>query len=152
MMRIWWRIGLVALVAFIAAVTGVYTARTFSEQPRKSESELHTFIHTELKLNAAQLVKVEAIEARFAVRRKTLELDMRSANARLAEAIEAEHGYGLKVTAAVDHVHHVMGEMQKETLEHLFAMRAILNPEQARRFDKTVVKALTADAPRSPKQ
>ena len=71
---------------------------------------------------------------------------MRAANARLAEAIEAEHGYGPKVTAAVDHVHHVMGEMQKSTLEHLFEMRAVMNPDQARRFDKTVVKALTAEA------
>ena len=66
--------------------------------------------------------------------------------ARLAEAIEAEHGYGPKVTAAVDHVHHVMGEMQKSTLEHLFEMRAVMNPDQARRFDKSVVKALTAEA------
>ena len=145
-MRSAWRIGLIAVIAFVAAVTGVYAARTFSEQPRKSESELHTFLHTELKLDAAQEAKVEAIEARFAVRKKALQLDMRAANARLAEAIEAEHGYGPKVTAAVDHVHHVMGEMQKETLEHLFEMRAVMNPDQARRFDKTVVKALTADA------
>ena len=145
-MRSAWRIGLIALIAFVAAVVGVYAARTFSEQPRKSESELHTCLHTELKLDAAQEAKVEAIEARFAVRKKALELDMRAANARLAEAIEAEHGYGPKVTAAVDNVHHVMGEMQKETLEHLFEMRAVMNPDQARRFDKTVVKALTADA------
>lgn len=151
-MRTGWSIGLVALIAFIAAVAGVYAARMFSEPPRKSESELHAFLHNELKLNAAQEAKVEAIEARFAVRKKALELDMRAANARLAEAIEAEHGYGPKVTAAIDHVHHVMGEMQKETLEHLFAMRAVMNPDQARRFDKTVVKALTADAPRSSKK
>lgn len=145
-MRSPWRIGLIALIAFAAAVAGVYAARTFGEQTRRSESELHSFLHHELKLDRAQEAKVEAIEARFAVRKKALELDMRAANARLAEAIEAEHGYGPKVTAAVDHVHHVMGEMQKETLEHLFEMRAIMNPDQARRFDKTVVKALTADA------
>ena len=145
-MRSAWRIGLIALIAFAAAAAGVYVARTFSEQARKSESELHAFLYNELKLDAAQETKIEAIEARFAVRKKALELDMRAANARLAEAIEAEHGYGPKVTAAVDHVHHVMGEMQKETLEHLFEMRAVMNADQARRFDKTVVKALTANA------
>lgn len=147
-MRSWRRLTLIALIAFAAAVAGVYAARTFSEQPRKSESEseLHAFLHNELKLDAIQEAKIEAIEARFAVRKKALELDMRAANARLAEAIEAEHGYGPKVTAEVDHVHHVMGEMQKSTLEHLFEMRAVMNPDQARRFDKTVVKALTADA------
>ncbi|WRH76753.1 MAG: periplasmic heavy metal sensor [Sphingobium sp.] len=145
-MRSWRRLTLIALIAFAAAVAGVYVARTFSDQPRKSESELHAFLHNELKLDTAQEAKIEAIEARFAVRKKALELDMRAANARLAEAIEAEHGYGPKVTAAVDHVHHVMGEMQKSTLEHLFEMRAVMNPDQARRFDKTVVKALTAEA------
>lgn len=145
-MRLRWRIGLIALIAFAAAVAGVYAARIFSEEPRKNESELHSFLHHELKLDRVQEAKVETIEARFAVRKKALELDMRAANARLAEAIEAEHGYGPKVTAAVDHVHHVMGEMQKETLEHLFEMRAVMNTAQARRFDKTVVKALTADA------
>ncbi len=151
-MRSWWRMALFALVAFVAAVAGVYVAKTLNERPRRSESELHTFLHTELKLNALQETKVEAIEARFAARKKVLELDMRAANARLAEAIEAEHGYGPKVTAAVDHVHHVMGEMQKETLEHLFEMRAVMNPDQAQRFDVTVVKALTAEAPRSTKK
>ena len=89
---------------------------------------------------------IDAIEARYAVRRKALEFEMRAANARLAEAIEEEHGYGPKVTAAIDHSHTVMGALQKETLEHLFAMREVLNPEQAKMFDSTVVKALTADA------
>ncbi|MDZ4136947.1 MAG: periplasmic heavy metal sensor, partial [Paracoccaceae bacterium] len=82
----------------------------------------------------------------FAVRRKALELDMRAANARLGEAIEAEHGYGPKVTAAIDQSHKTMGQLQMETLEHLFEMRAVLDPEQAKMFDSTVVKALTADA------
>lgn len=140
------RVAIIALIAFAAAVAGVYAARTFSEPPRQSESELHAFLHNELELNRQQEARIEAIEARFAVRKKAVELDMRAANARLAEAIEAEHGYGPKVTAAVDHVHHVMGTMQKETLEHLFEMRAVMTADQARRFDATVVKALTADA------
>lgn len=140
------RIALIALIAFAAAVAGVYAAQTFGEYQRKSESELHGFLHNELELDAGQQAKIEAIEARFAIRKKALEADMRAANGRLADAIEAEHGYGPKVTVAVDHVHHVMGNMQKETLEHLFEMRAVMNPDQARRFDQTVVKALTADA------
>jgi len=59
--------------------------------------------------------------------------------------MEAEHGYGPEVSAAVDHTHQVMGELQKETLEHLFAMRAVLTPDQAARFDRTVTKALTPE-------
>jgi hypothetical protein len=141
-----WRIAAIALTAFAGAFAGVYAARTFDVEVRKNESELHAFLHNDLKLDAQQEAKIEAIEVRYAVRKKVMELEMRAANARLAEAIEAEHGYGPMVTAAVDNVHHVMGNMQKETLEHLFEMRGVLNAEQARNFDKTVFKALTADA------
>ena len=140
------RLGLIGLVAFAAALGGVFAGRLIVQPERPSESELHSVLHRQLKLDAAQHAKIEAIEQRFAVRRKALELEMRAANAHLAEAIEAEHGYGPQVTAAIDHTHHVMGEMQKETLEHLFAMRAVLTPAQAAMFDRTVVKALTADA------
>lgn len=140
------RLLLLALVAFAAAICGVFIGRIIADRPRASETELHALLHNKLELTAQQQVKIDAIEARFAVRRKALDLEMRAANARLAEAIESEHGYGPKVTAAIDHSHVAMGELQKETLEHLFAMRAVLNPEQAKMFDSTVVKALTADA------
>lgn len=140
------RVLLIALVAFVSAIAGVFIGRFVADQPRAKETELHALLHDQLKLDPQQHVKVDAIEAKFAVRRKALELEMRAANVRLAEAIAEEHGYGPKVTAAIDHSHLMMGELQKETLEHLFAMRAVLNPEQARMFDNTVVKALTADA------
>jgi hypothetical protein len=139
------RLLLIAVIAFVAAAAGVFAARTFIDAPRKSESELHALLHHQLNLDASQTAKMEAVEARHAPRRQALELEMLAANARLAEAIDAEHGYGPQVTAAVDHVHHVMGETQKEVLEHLFDMRAVLNPEQAAIFDRTVVKALTAE-------
>ena len=36
-----------------------------------------------------------------------------------------------------------MGELQKATLSHVFAMRAVLRPDQAARFDAAVAEALT---------
>lgn len=140
------RILLIALVAFIAAIAGVFIGRSVGDPRKASETELHAVLHKDLKLTSDQQAKIDAIEARFAVRRKALDLEMRAANARLAEAIEAEHGYGPKVTAAIDQSHIVMGALQKEALEHLFAMRGVLNRDQAKMFDSTVVKALTADA------
>ena len=38
-----------------------------------------------------------------------------------------------------------MGELQKATLAHIFAMRQLLRPDQAAQFDRAVVKALTDD-------
>lgn len=140
------RTALIALVAFCAALAGTYLGRHLFVEDRQSETELHMLLHGELDLDADQTAKIEAIEQRFAQRRKALEAEMRKANAHLAEAMKAEHGYGPEVTAAVDHTHHVMGEMQKETLEHLFAMRSVLRPDQAAAFDRAVTKALAPQA------
>ena len=48
--------------------------------------------------------------------------------------------------AAIDRFHHAMGELQKETMVHTLAMRAVLTPEQAAKFDDTVVQSLTQEA------
>lgn len=144
-MQGWRRWVVIALIAFVAAIGGVLASRTYFSQSAAESSELHDFVHQSLDLDAAQLAKIEALEQRFAVRRQALELEMRSDNARLADAIEAEHGYGPRVAAAVDRSHMAMGELQKETLAHVFAMRQVLRPDQAEKFDKAVVKALTVD-------
>ena len=137
------RLLLIAVVAFAAAMGGTYAGRIVFVPDKQTETELHALLHKDLNLNAGQHAQIEAIEQRFTVRRTALELEMRAANAHLAAAMQAEHGYGPEVTAAIDHTHMVMGEMQKETLEHLFAMRAVLKPDQAAKFDRTVTKALT---------
>ena len=136
---------LIAVVAFLASLCGVLAARHVFVAERRSETEVHKLLHEQLKLSPKQHSKIEALEKQHAIRKRAMELEMRAANARLAAAIEAEHGYGTQVTAAVDHIHHVMGEMQKETLQHLFAMRGALTTEQARTFDATVTKALTGE-------
>lgn len=139
---------LVALVAFAAALAAVLVARIWIAPPPRVESEVHALLHEKLTLDAAQEQRIHALEAAFAIRREALEAEMRADNARLAQAIAAEHGYGPKVGQAVDRTHHVMGALQKETLQHIFAMRAVLRPDQAAQFDAAVVKALTQPAPR----
>ncbi|NYT40970.1 periplasmic heavy metal sensor [Sphingomonas sp. R-74633] len=138
------RLLMVALIAFAAALAGVFIGRAYVAQQGPVETELHVLLHHQLDLDDAQKSRIEAIEARFAVRKQALELELRADNIRLAEAIEAEHGYGPRVAAAVDRSHQAMGQLQKETLEHIFAMRSVLRPDQAARFDAAVVKALTA--------
>lgn len=137
------RFALMVLFAFGAAVGGVLIGRTWIAPPTPVESELHQVLHEDLKLDSAQEQRIEEIERQYALRRQALELELRSDNARLASAIENEHGYGPQVAAAVDASHKAMGEMQKVTLEHIFAMRGVLRPEQQARFDEAVVKALT---------
>jgi len=140
------RLLVVGLIAFLAALAGVFIGRALVDAPRASETELHALLHRELKLSPTQEQKLRSIEAGFTARREALELEMRAANIRLAQAIEAEHGYGPQVTKTIDETHEVMGDLQKETLQHLFAMRSVLDRDQAAMFDKVVVEALTADA------
>lgn len=140
------RTWLLVAVVFLAALAGVLIGRGISDQRPEQPSALHEFLHDELDLDAGQLARIEGLEKQFAIRKRALELELRADNARLAAAIEAEHGYGPRVTAEIDRSHQAMGELQKETLSHIFAMRAVLRPDQAEKFDRAVVKALTADA------
>ena len=140
------RTWLLTVVVFLAALAGVLIGRSISDQRPQQPNALHELLHDELNLDAQQLAQIENVERRFAIRRRELELELRADNARLAAAIEAEHGYGPRVTAEIDRSHRAMGELQKETMSHIFAMRAVLRPDQAEKFDRAVVKALTADA------
>ena len=144
MTRIAW-LALVGLVGFSTALAGTYLGQHMFVSDRPKETELHALLHGKLDLDASQTAKIEAIEARFSQRRKALEREMLAANVHLAQAMQAEHGYGPEVSAAVDHTHHIMGEMQKETLEHLFEMRSVLRVDQAETFDRAVTKALAPD-------
>lgn len=139
------RMILCVIACLVAAVTGVFIGRALFPVPGQPGAELHDVLHHRLKLDAAQEAKLEALEARFAVQRRALELELRADNARLADAIQAEHGNGPRVAAAVDRSHAAMGELQKATLAHIFAMRQLLRPDQTAQFDQAVVKALTDD-------
>ncbi|HEX7852259.1 MAG TPA: periplasmic heavy metal sensor [Sphingobium sp.] len=135
---------LIILFAFVAAIAGVFIGRSLFTPEPPIENRFHTLIHHELDLDAGQRARIEALEKRYAVEQALYEQEMRDDNRRLADAIQAEKGYGPKVAEAVDRSHHAMGMLQKQTLQHLFAMRAVLRPDQATRFDRAMVDALTA--------
>jgi hypothetical protein len=137
------RIILGVTLAFLAAIAGVFVGRALLPHPKQPGVALHEVLHHKLALDGDQQAQLKVLEDRFAVQRRALELELRAANARLAEAIETEHGNGPKVAAAVDQSHAAMGELQKATLAHIFAMRQFLRPDQASQFDAAVVKALT---------
>jgi hypothetical protein len=131
------------LLAFLAAIGGVFVGRALLPQPKQPGAALHEVLHHKLALDADQQARLKVLEDRFTVQRRTLELELRAANAHLAQAIEAEHGNGPRVAAAVDQSHTAMGELQKATLAHMFAMRQLLRADQTSQFDDAVVKALT---------
>lgn len=134
---------LAVLLAVAAGCVGAFAAGHWWAQPHSRG--LHDFVHDELDLGPDQSVRLERLEDRFATQRAGLEAKLRAANVDLATAMEEEHSYGPKVGAAIDQVHVQMGELQKATVRHVFAMRDLLNEEQRRKFDRQISKSLTGD-------
>ncbi len=138
------RLLLAVILAGLAGCLGAIAADRWLNH--EDNGSLHQFVHEELVLTEDQNSRLETLEARFAVERAALESSLRAANARLAQAMDAEHEYGPEVSAAIDDVHGQMGELQKATVQHVFDMREILEPEQQRLFDRKVSEALTSNS------
>lgn len=134
------------VLAVLAGALGAWGGAHYILQRRHPPS-LHAFVHEELALSQAQEQRLEGIEQDFAVRRRAREAELRAANAELAAAIQARHTYSPEVQSAVEHFHHAMGELQKETILHVLAMRTVLTPAQAAKFDRRISEALTEPTP-----
>lgn len=130
------------VLAVIAGAIGAACAVHWLSH-REQTSSLHQLIHEDLGLTREQLTRIDAAEARFASRRITLEQEMQAANRQLATAIETDKSYGPDAKAAINRFHSAMGELQEQTILHVFEMRDVLTPEQRVRFDRTVTASLT---------
>ncbi len=133
------------VAALTAGLAGGMLGQRIARPDPGGGAALHRLLHDGLDLDRGQAAALEGLEQRYAARRRVLEAGMRADNARLAAAIEAEHGIGPRVNAAIEASHHKMGSLQKETVAHVFAMRRLLHPDQVRRFDSAVAKALIDD-------
>ncbi|MDE8653800.1 periplasmic heavy metal sensor [Novosphingobium album (ex Liu et al. 2023)] len=134
---------LAVLLAVAAGCLGAMLAVQWGGAAQRSG--LHEFVHDKLDLSPDQTSRLDQLEARFATERAGHEARLRAANADLAAAMEQEHNYGPKVGAAIDRVHLEMGELQKATVRHVFAMRVLLNEGQRRKFDRQISISLTGD-------
>lgn len=139
-MRAVWRTAVMtACVAFAAGALGVYAGFAwFNESGVRSHGSLDGVVHRELHLTADQDSQITGIEARFAARKAELDEEMKSATRELAAAVAEGKAYTDGVERAVDRFHGAMGELQHETILHVFEMRAVLTPQQQGKFDEIV--------------
>lgn len=141
-----WRSTLVtAILASLVGAACAWGVLTWNGREASAPS-LHQVVHDQLDLTPTQDRQLDEIEARFAAERTRLEVEVRTANRELSDAIAQSQGDTPQVQAAVDHFHSAMGELQKATITHVFEMRAVLTPEQAEVFDRAVVDTLQSDA------
>ncbi len=143
-----WRTALVtALIACAAGALSVYASLAFfADGGERGHISLDAMVHRELGLSSDQDRQIEEIEARFHARRESLESEMRTATRDIAAAVSEDKAKTPRVERAVDRFHNAMGELQHETITHIFEMRAILTPSQQSRFDEIVRTELLRSA------
>jgi len=133
------------VLAVLAAGVGASLCAYYVISHQTTGPSLHDMVHRDLDLTPEQTRKLDIIEEKYAVQRRMLEADVRAANRELADAIREGHKDSPKVEAAIDHLHMAMGALQKATIAHVFDMRAVLTPQQAKAFDAEVIAALTQE-------
>lgn len=132
---------LLVAVAAIAILACWLTTRYIERHAQQKTTEAHVWIHTQLGINAEQDKELEPIEQRFEEKKKHYSELMRIANSELAQAILEDRADSPRVRAAVERIHHAMGELQNATLQHIFEMKPVLTTQQ---YDKLL--QLTAEA------
>jgi len=131
-----------AAIAAVAAIACYLTMRLSQPPVTSDDIASHEWLHRELKLTEAQHKALEPIEQGFGERQRKLADALRDANRQLARAMAEDKAYTPRVAAAVEHVHHRMGELQKVSIEHVFAMRSVLTPEQGDKLLSLAQQAL----------
>ena len=138
---------IIILLTLLTATIGGWAGVNYGLRQARGPRLLDEVLHEELHLSTAQNEKLEALEARFAGERTAFERDMQAANRDIASAITVRHAYDENARNAIDRLHHAMIGLQQATVQHVLAMRALLAPDQADRFDRTVNQALAVTPP-----
>ena len=131
-----------SVVIGVAAISALAT-RYFMAAPQQTHDSKREWLHEQLNLTEKQHEALEQIEVRFASEETRLRDAFNAANRNLATAIHEEGASTPRVEAAIENVHHQMGELQKLSVAHLFEMTTVLEPEQKEKLMHYAEIALT---------
>ena len=135
---------LLIVLSLLVGLAGVWIGKTLFIPHPVASSDLHTEIHHSLQLSPDQQQHIHLLEREFAKRKAVLENQLKSANGSIADAIAKDHKLSADVTEAGEQYLIILGELQRETLQHIFKMRDVLDEDQAIEFDSIVIRSLHA--------
>jgi nickel and cobalt resistance protein CnrR len=138
----WRRTYIAVLLSLLAGFAGVWMGLKIFPQSDPSTVSLHEIIHHQFDLNAEQETALKRLEDLYTLQQKRYATKLKAANFALAATIKIHHNLSPEVVQAEQQYLAVLGNFQTETLRHIFAMRAILSPEQAKKFDDIVLRSL----------
>ncbi len=134
--------GCVLLLAAVAAVSATVTAWMLTRDQTSLPLDYHAWIHDELRMTAEQERRLQPSERRYEETKRHLTEVIRLANQELAQTIAEDRANSPRVQAAVQRIHTAMGELQQATLQHIFEMREVLEPQQYDRLIELTREAL----------
>ncbi len=131
-----------AIIVLVAAGAAGIGATLFAKWREPSRVTAHEWVHTQLDLTAEQAAELVPIERSYDERRDRLAAALQRANGALADAILADAQDSENVSRAIEEIHLRMGDLQKETIGHVFEMKAVLTPDQYDRLIELTAAAL----------
>lgn len=143
-MRGKWPILLTGLVllSVVAATSSLITAWVMRTAETSRSADFHDYIHAELGMTDAQEKRLLPSEKRYEETKRHLTEVIRQSNQELARAIQQERANSSRVQAAVKSIHEAQGQLQEETLEHIFEMKEVIEPAQYERLIDLTQQAL----------
>lgn len=136
----WLQVSLLSVV--VAVLSSSLTWLALHVKSQNLPKDYHAWIHEELTLTPAQEKRLEPSEQRFEETKRHLTEVIRLTNRELARFIEEDRTNSPRVQDSVRRIHAAMGELQQATLQHIFEMRDVLEPEQYDRLLRLTTEAL----------
>ena len=133
-----------SVLGIVGGFFGVWLGISVFEGEHAAATNLHSIVHDELRLTDVQEDAIAQLESDFATVRADYEADMEAARQRIGAALLRDHELSADVSRAAEEFHAAMRGLQIETLNHILAMRAELDPEQARAFDLRLAQEFDA--------
>ena len=96
-------------------------------------------------LTDKQRTAISDIEAHYLAERNKVRYQITNANYDLANALGEEMSFGPKTQASIQQLETTVGQLQKDTVLYVLALREVLTPEQKAVFDEKVVATLMTD-------
>lgn len=134
-----------SILGVIGGFFGVWLGISVFEDQDQSANNLHAIVHDEIDLSSDQRAAIEELESEFAIARARYEAAMAAARENIGIALVRDQALSDDVAQSAEDFHLAMGGLQTETLNHILAMRAELDPDQIEEFDARLAQAFHVD-------
>ena len=130
-----WCVATVLIAGLVSlAITRWAPRSSRGDSSGHSEANFHDWLHGNLEISAAQEAELLPIETLYEDRRLELREAIERAGQRLAGAIREHGANSPELKAAREDLNAAQGQLQQATLDHFFAMKEYLNPEQGEKL------------------